>query len=243
MRTRSEKKNQRMGGKKLTIIAMLALLLVATLISQPGCFKESDSFDIDWVNLIKFNDIMYDRKFVTLDSLAEEDLKYYDRVKFKLFDNVDDLDYRPKNGDAAYLEEGTLIYSIEGYSPDFRLVAKVGAERYLFEADTNPNATKGADLLDIGGKVEYIRINGGMDGITELASIKKKSLVSSLVEMVLNAPVDQTVRSSGGSQLFIAFHLDDGTMVSRSFRPDSGVLERGILLPDEFSRTIKSFIP
>ena len=231
--------------KRLITIATLALLLVVTLIAQAGCSQ--DRIDklvlIEWVNLIKFNDITYVRKFVPLDSLAEEDLKYYDKTKFKLADNVDDLNYRSQNGDAAYLDEGTQIYSIKAYSPDFRLVAKVGAELYLFEADTNPNATKGADLLDIEGKVEYIRINGGMDGKTELASIKEKTLVYSLVEMVLNAPVDQTVLSSGGSQLFIAFHLNDGTMVSRSFRPDSGVLSRGILLPDEFGRTIKSFIP
>ncbi len=230
--------------KKLITIITLALLLVATLISQPGCFKEADRIvDIQWVNFIKFNDIMYLRKVVPLDSLAEEDLKYYDKTKFKVADNVNELGYRIKNGDAAFLEEGTLIYSIKGYSPDFRLVAKAGAELYLFEADTNPYATKGADLLDIEAKVEYIRINGGMDGKTELASIKDESLVYSLVEMVLNAPVDQTVRLRGEEQVFIVFYLRDGTEVSRSFWIDTGELHRGILLPEEFGRTIKSFIP
>ncbi len=235
--------------KKL-ITTVLALLLATALISQPSCSQETDSIDkgnvivdTDWVNFIKFNDIMYLRKVVPLDSLAEEDLKYYDKTKFKVADNVNELGYRIKNGDAAFLEEGTLIYSIKGYSPDFRLVAKVGAELYLFEADTNPNATKGADLLDIGGKVEYIRINGGMDGKTEMASIKEKTLVYSLVEMVLNAPVDQTVRLRGEEQVFIAFYLKDGTNVSRSFWIDTGELHRGIMLPDEFGRTIKSFIP
>ncbi len=223
----------------------MALLLVVTLIAQAGCSQ--DRIDkvtfIDWVDLIKFNGITYVRKFVPLDSLAEDDFKYYDKTKFKLADNVKEPGYQVKDGDAAYLDEGTPVYSIKGYSPDFRLVAKVGAELYLFEADTNPDATKGADLLDIEGKVEYIGINSPIDGKTELASIKEESLVSSLVEMVLNAPVDQTVRSSGGSQLFIAFYLKDSTEVSRSFWPDSGVLSRGILLPDEFGRTIKSFIP
>ena len=236
---------------KLITIATLALLATSTLMPQLSCNAEADRDDnkepasgvhveIDWVDFIKFNDITYVRKVVPLDSFAEEDLKYFDKTKFKVADNVDDLNYSSRNGDAAFLKEETPIYSIKGYSPDFRLLAKgIG----VYEADTNPHAKKGGDLLDIGGKVEYISINSPIDGKTELASIRENSLVSSLVEMVLNAPVDQTVRSSGGSQLFIAFHLSDGTMVNRSFRPDSGVLSRGILLPDEFSRTIESFIP
>jgi len=239
---------------KLITIVTLALLVTITIVSQLSCSTEADRnekkepasgvhVEINWVSFIKFNDIMYVRKVVPLDSFVEEDLKYYDKTKRKLADNVDDLNYRSKNGDAAFLKEGTSIYSIRGYSPDFRLIAKTEIEMRLYEADTNPHATKGADLLDIGGKVECIGINSPIDGKTELASIKEESLVSSLVEIVLNAPVDQTVRSSGGSQLFLAFHLSDGTMVNRSFRPDTGELSRGIMLPDEFGRTIESFIP
>lgn len=232
--------------KRLITITTLALLLATTLMAQPSCSQETDRIDrgnvgvdIDWVDFIKFNDITYVRKVVPLDVFAKEDLKYYDKTKFKLADNVNNLDYRSKNGDAAFLKEGTLIYSIKGYSPDFRLLAEgIG----IYEADTNPHAQKGADLLDIGGKAEYISINNPIDGKTELASIREASLVSSLVEMVLEAPVDQTVRSSG-NQVFIGFHLRDSTSVNRSFWTDTGELHRGIMLPDEFSRTIKSFIP
>ena len=230
--------------KKLITIG-LALLLATTLIFQPGCSQEKGEklTTIDWVDFIKFNDITYLREFVPLDSLAEEDLKYYDKIQFRLEGNVSEPGYQLKNGDAAYLDEGTQIYSIKGYSADFRLAAKVGAELYLFEADTNPNARTGTDLLDIGGKVEYIGINSRIDGKTELASIKEESLVSSLVEMVLNAPVDQTVRLWGEEQIFIVFYLSDGTEVNRSFWIDTGKLQRGILLPDEFGEIIKSFVP
>lgn len=240
--------------KKLITIATLPLLLATTLMSQLSCSTEADRNDneepasgvhveISWVDFIRFNDIMYVRKVVPLDSFAEEDLKYYDKTKRKLADNVDDLNYRSKNGDSAFLEEETPVYSIKGYSPDFRLIVKTETETRLYEADTNPHAKKGADLLDIGDKVEYIGINSPIDGKTELAPIREESLVSSLVELVLNAPVDQTVRSSGGSQLFIAFHLSDGTMVNRSFWSDTGELSRGIMLPDEFGRIIEPFIP
>ncbi len=232
--------------KKLITGATLALLLASTLVAQTGCSQATDRVDegnvfIDWVDFIRFNDILYVRKVVVpLDAFAEEDLVYFDRVQFKVAGNVSDPSYRIKNGDAAFLEEGTLIYSIRGYSPDFRLVAK---GKGVYEADSNPHARRGADLLDIGGKVQYIGINNGVDGKTELASIREEGLVSSLVRMVLDAPVDQTVRSSGGRQLFLAFYLNDGTMVKRSFWPGDGLLSRGIMLPDEFTATIESIAP
>ena len=55
----------------------------------------------------------------------------------------------------------------------------------LYEADTNPYAKKGADLLDISGKVEYIGVNSAIDGTTELASIRDEGQVSQLVDMIL----------------------------------------------------------
>jgi len=202
----------------------------------------STSTNIDWVDFIRFNDITYIRTVQQLP-YSEDELVYFDEVQFRVDANIDTLGYQIKDGDAAYLNEGTRIYSIEGYSPDFRLVAKTGMELLLFEADTNPNARTGTDLMDIEGKVEYIGINSPVDGITELASITEQDMVFSLVEMVLDSPVDQTSRIYGSQQLFIMFHLRDGTRVNRSFWSDTGKLQRGIMLPDDFWEMIKPFVP
>lgn len=234
----------------VVIITVVILLVTIALPEQKTILTETPAppgqgtaFS-EWINFIKFNDIMYERKFVSLESYRDEDLTYYDSVRFKVADNIKQgSGYRIQNGDAAFLEAGTPIYSIRGYSPSFRLAAKMENGMILFEADTNPLARKGADLLDIAGKVEYIGINSPIDGLTELASIRDAGLVSSLVEMVLNAPVDQTVVPPGGEQLFIAFHLNDGTAVIRSYLPGTGELSRGILLPDEFRQIIRSFVP
>jgi hypothetical protein len=229
--------------KKLTIIIILVMLLAATIIPQTGCGGKGEViYNIDWVDFIKFNNITYLR---TIQSLpySEEKLEYFGEIQFRVEGNVSTPDYQIKDGDAAYLDKGTRIYSINGYSPNFRLVAKVGTELYLFEADTNPNARTGVDLLDIRGKVEYIGINSPVDGKTELNSIIEQDLVSRLVEMILEAPVDQTIRLSGNKQVFLEFHLKDNTSVNRSFWSDTGELHRGILLPDEFRETIKPFIP
>jgi hypothetical protein len=74
----------------------------------------------------------------------------------------------------------------------------------LYEADTNPRAHKGADLLNIGGKVTFIGVNSAQDGVTELGAIKRKTQVSALIDMVLQAYVDQSRSRQGQSGYFIA---------------------------------------
>jgi hypothetical protein len=215
------------------------LIVSTSIISNIGCrINNPIVANIDWVDFVKFNDITYIRTYIPV-LIPEQDLNYYDRVRFKVADNVSSPSYRSRNGDAAFLEKGTIIYSIKDYLPEFRLTAGLGE---LYEADTNPHARKGADLLDIGGKVEYIGINSSIDGKTELASIKDKNQVSGLVEMVLNAPVDQGIKERGSLQYFIVFYLKDGTTVNRSYWLDTGELHRGILLPDEFGQAVKSVL-
>jgi len=229
--------------KKLITITVLMSLLITSIILQSSCNGGAVVIqEISWANFIKFNDITYLRT-VQLVPYSDEELEYFSEIQFRVEGNINVPSYQIKDGDAAYLDKGTRIYSIRDYSPEFRLVAETGTGLLLFEVDTNPQAETGADLLDIEGKVEHIGINSPIDGKTELASIKEESLVSSLVKMVLEAPLDQAARSSGNQQIFIEFHLRDGTTVNRSFRSDTGKLERGIMLPDDFWETIKPLIP
>jgi len=132
------------------------------------------------------------------------------------------------------------LYGVKGYNSAFRLAARRNDEFTIYEADTSPNARMGRHLLDIGGKVRYIGVNSDFDGVTELAAIEDPGLVAALVEMVLDAPVDQGRRDPENphSSYFIAFHLIDGTDVIRGYWPDSGELSRGIMLPGEFRSAI-----
>ena len=47
---------------------------------------------------------------------------------------------------------------VKGYSPEFRLGTLEDGKPTLYEADTNPFAETGGDLLDIRGKVTAIVI-------------------------------------------------------------------------------------
>ncbi len=233
------------------LLALLACFTVACGRPEPGAGgapapvtktaggTRSPRAMIDWVSFIRFGGITYDENHYAASgklgrALTERDLgPEVARVAFKLSDNVTEPGYRPKDGDAAFLEAGTPMHAVAGYRPEFRLAARQGDRLILFEADTNPAARRGADLLDLGGKVRAIGVNSERDGVMELASIADPARVAALVELILGAPVDQTFRDEDhrGARYFLAFHLEDGTAVSRAYWPDSGEVSRGIMTP------------
>ncbi len=209
--------------------------------SSRAGFTKCEFVVIDWVNFIKLDGISYlGERYKGGRDLVDEDLgPEFTRVTFKVADNVCDSSYKSKHGDAAFLEPGTPVYTVKGYKAEFLLAARLDGRLIKYVVDSNPSASKGSDLLDIGGKVRYIGVNSEKDSTTELASIKDPGKIESLVGMVLEAPVDQDRRDRDGPRYFIAFHLDDGTAVARSYWTESGLLSRGISLPQEFRMAVE----
>ena len=87
----------------------------------------------------------------------------------------------PQDGDAAYLEAGSRLYQVLGYRPSFRLAARQDGRLVIFEANTNPRARAGRDLLDLEGKVRRIGVNSRADGVTELGAITDPKQVASMI--------------------------------------------------------------
>ena len=204
---------------------------------------------VDWIDFVQFNGIQYLAVGGYMGSypegadargLVEADLgSEFARVKNNYSETTLSMPKCCRDGDAAYLDEGTPVYIVKGYNPEFRLAAHRDGRLVLFEADTNPKAQTGADLLDIGGKVLYIGVVSAEDGVTESAAITDPEQVAVLVEMVLGSPVDQSHPTQVSIQYFIDFHLRDGTIVTRAYSPDSGELSRGIMLPDGFGTAVE----
>ena len=146
-----------------------------------------------------------------------------------------------QDGDATYLNPGTPVYGVKGYSQVFRLAILEDGEVTLFEADTNPGARIDEDLLDIRGKVTSIdvlstknsikvlgtKVENGEDVV--LGKIEEERAIERFVEMVLDSPVDQGRRDREGPRYFLYFRLADGTSVVRAFWLESGELSRGIM--------------
>lgn len=231
--------------QSLTCMLFGFLLFMAILSSCGSTFGGQSSPGnqtavIDWVNFVRFGGITY----LAASTKPGRELKDSDlgpvfaTVKFKLDGNEHDPAYKARDGDAAYLDAGTQVFTVKSYKPIFRLAARLDNQMQLYEADTNPLAHKGVDLLDIGGRVIYIGINSPQDGVTQLGAIKDPHEVTALVNMVLQAQVNQKYVSQGSVQYFITFYLVDGTSVTRAYWLNSGELARGILLPKTFGTAV-----
>lgn len=225
----------------LLAASVLALFAACVPIADPRCA----TMIIDWIDFVRLDGITYTAFWPDQGRpLTEADLgPVHARVRRKLSGNVCDPSYRSQDGDAAFLEAGTPVHAVKGYAPTFRLAARRGDRIVLYEVDTNPRATRGEDLLDIRGKVRAISVRSAEDGRTEIGRIDDPAKVSSLVALVLEAGVDQSVPpsppSAEGRRYFVAFELADGTRTTRAFDAATGDLWRGIKAPPEFGAAIE----
>lgn len=235
-------------GLRASLVATCLFLSACTgdravSIGPDGCAKGGGSAVIEWVNVIKLEGITYSADFGAQGSLDKDDLgSKFGKTRCKLADVVTDPDYDIRDGDATFLAPGTVVYEVKAYEPWFRLAARLDGRLILYEADRVPGAELGRDLLDIGGKVAYISINSPQDGTTELAAIRGEDQVGRLVQMLLEAPVDQDRNPSEeeyDDQVFLEMHLNDRTSSSFNLYPESNLLSRGIIVPDAFIVAIR----
>ena len=206
---------------------------------------------INWVPLIKFGSIKYVKLGKQAGPATPEggaDLRIEDlgpelyRIAFR-GDGYAGPNYRHQDGDATHLNPGTQVFVVKGYSPQFRLGTVEEGKAVLYEADTNPFAKTGANLLDIRGKVTTIDILNDDDALTVLATIDDERTVERFIEMVLGAPVDQGSNDYGGPRYFLGLRLEDGTSVVRAFWMETGELSRGIIAGPEAASIVSSALP
>ena len=190
----------------MLVVAMVALLacgcdLVTTLTVSggPGCRKLIRQDVADYVNFVKLNQITYTADRPAVGRMpGEGDLgPVHATVRCSLREKMDPAGGEPQDGDAAYLEAGSPLYRVHGYRPTFRLAARQDGRLVIFEADTNPRARVGRDLLDLEGKVRRISINSRADGRSELGAITDPKQVAAMVRMLHGGPVDQRIQPVG----------------------------------------------
>ena len=211
--------------------------------SEPTEPKHVIGAIVDWADVLKFDGITYLATYGDVGRpLKKEDLgPKFAEVRFRLQGNINDPEYRTKNGDAGYLDPGTPVYVVKGYDPSFRLAAYDGKTLKLYEVLTNPKAEEVSDLLDIKGKVRYIGVNGPKDHATELATIRDPEEVNSLVSVIMEAPLERAPGSfdDSGKVYFLVFYLEDGTATVQTYYADLNAMYLGLTLPEEFQKTIE----
>ena len=209
--------------------------ITAVLTNRKGARPRDHT--ILWVPLMQFGGIQYVRAWHFAGEeiregerdLTAEDLgpEFY-RVAFRGAGYAGP-NYRYQDGDATFLNPGTQVYAVKGYAPEFRLGTLEEDKAILYEADTNPFAKTGGDLLDIRGKVTAIDILNDDHPMTVAGTIDDKRTIERFVEMVLGSPVNQPSRDHDGPRYFLGIRLADGTSVVRAFWLETGELSRGIM--------------
>jgi hypothetical protein len=115
----------------VALVALLATAACQLSGSRSGC----DTVAIDWVNFIQVGSTQYVSGTVPTAKLQEADLgPVYAHVKFKVSDNVCDPSYRPKDGDAAFLNPGTPVYEVKGQPAAERLAARFNGRIVVYLA-------------------------------------------------------------------------------------------------------------
>lgn len=223
----------------------LGMLAVTLLVGFAGCGLFQSAAIIDWVNFVRFGGITYLASDNAGRELQSADLgPQFAAVRFRLDGNVHDPSRQTEDGDAAFLDAGTPVYQVRGYAPTFRLAAHQEGKIVLFEADTNPKARHGADLLDIGGKVQSITVTNDTSSGLPMATISDAHQLATLVTLLLAAPVDQSRQSADrGPRYWLTFQLIDGTQVDRVYIPDPRVVGDGIIVPQAFVATLAAALP
>ena len=204
-----------------------------------------------WVPMVKFGGIQYQRAWHPTGEevrQGERDLTAEDlgpelyRVAFRGSGYAGPY-YRYQDGDSTFLNPGTQVYAVEGYSPEFRLGTLEKGKATLYEADTNPFAKNGGDLLDIGGKVTAIDILDDDHPMTIAGTIDDEQTIERFVEILLEAPVNQRNRYHDGPRYFLGIRFADGTSTVRAFWLETGELSRGIMAGPDAASIVSSALP
>ena len=120
------------------VVGLMAALVMAAcqIPGSPG----SCNLQIDWVDFVQVGSTQYVAGPVSPTVIPESDLgPVFAHVKFKVSGNVCDPNYKPKDGDAAFLDPGTAIYEVRGRPPTEVLAARRNGQilRYAAMPQTN----------------------------------------------------------------------------------------------------------
>lgn len=122
-----------MLNKKVKVFIGIVVLSIILIIM--GYIFRIDRFGmakISWADGVQMNNIQYNGDFKR--SSVESSLidKKIGKVKFNVSQNVNNPNYRLRNGDATFLDVGTEIYSLK--SDNSAIAVKIGEQYFLYKA-------------------------------------------------------------------------------------------------------------
>ncbi|MGE7772665.1 hypothetical protein ACQKMK_19360 [Viridibacillus arvi] len=224
--------------KNLLIISLLTMLLSAcsNFSSIIGC---PDAV-IEWIDVVMINDIQYQHHFTEpsdeVTSISIEKGRELGKVTYMMADSACS-NHKMKNGDAAFLDEGTPIYEVKGYPTSLVVVAN---DR-VFVADTNIKAKTVGDLLPMDNLVKNIYFESTQDGsrMHTFSQASKKRFIDAWLELKLNDI--QTLNKDGkmdGNRIFMEIELNNGVTFREVYWADFNTFSNGVIGNKEIKEVI-----
>lgn len=230
--------------KRFVFVSILALLLSScsnTTSNITSFISGCPDGIIEWVDILMINDIQYEHHY---PEAANENLpitidqgKELGKVTYEMADNACS-NHKMKNGDAAYLTAGTVIYEVKGY-PSSLLVS---ANDEVYVVSTNDIAKTAGELYPMDKLVNNIYIESTEDGqrIHTFSQSSKEQFLALFSELKL-ADVE-TLSQEGkldGNRLFLGIELNNGVSFRQLYWIDSNTFHNGAIGNDEIQTLIE----
>jgi hypothetical protein len=103
---------------------------------------------IDWIDFVRFDGISYAGRGFAPDAPVPTTAlgQPFGRVEFQLFRSVHEPGYQVHDCDSSYLPVGTVLYSIKGYDPRFRIAM---ADGKIYQAYSGEGVRTAGDIIDL----------------------------------------------------------------------------------------------
>jgi hypothetical protein len=214
---------------------MFGSLACAVILLASACSPGPDNSQ--HTDVLFWNGIYYQTPFYSTGRrLTAEDLG---REQFRVRNTVLLGSTPLTDRDAARVTSGEPVFAVKGYDTRFRLAAHHDGQLFLYESAPYPAARRGADLIDIEGKVLSIGFFDYCGEGCPVARLEDRSRVDMLVRSISAAPVDLSPpwgMGAGEKFVFMSFELADGTRTVRGYNRARGAFA-DVIYPDDSFRT------
>jgi hypothetical protein len=225
-----------MGNRELTPQSQDATPVTPESVSKEA--TEPCMAIIEWVDFLMINNVKYYQnndgtKAVTAEQLGDK----VGEVSY-MFNEHACTDHVAKNGDAAFLQIGTVIYALKGYKSEFRVVA----DNKIYEVKENPDAETMGDLMDIDGKVEIVSLESDQDG-SPIGNFSPEASAEFIRELLplphvgFEAVYEKKKHEAG---IFLRVHLQDGTSFRLVYYPKANGFTAGAFGTEKLKLLIMS---
>lgn len=161
-----------------------------------------------------------------------------------MLDGVGTHQYRPQEGDAAYLPVGTPVYEAVGFDPRFRLLVRDPADGLLHRYESDPVV----DGVLFPGVREHVvglelrRLQGG-DKLLGTVTADLDLVVDALFTSPVGLDFGPDDIAPEDDRVSLHLKLDDGTDVTIGYYPEAGITSVGQRLPAEVRAVLGAALP